>query len=291
MQKEEFLQKIETELKIAKNSEHTIKSYLKSNLDLLNFTKKEPEQIEKDDIKLYLAENLTEKAAMSMIQFLAAIKYAFTNILERDPTASIKRPKREKKIPSVLTKDEVTKLLSSFTNKKSKLMISMLYACGMRVSELTNLKAADLNFEEKIGHIRQAKGKKDRVFNIPEFLAKDLQKQVNQQKESGQEHLFSGQNGSLSTRTIQKIVRTARKRAGIEKDLHPHTLRHSFATHLLEDDVDIRKIQELLGHADLSTTQIYTHISVEQLKKIASPIDALMNPKKEITEDKDQTTL
>jgi len=276
MIKEDFLQKIETELKIAKNSPHTIKVYTQANALLLDAVNKQPEQITKDDIKLYLAENLTDKAAMSIIQFLAAIKYAHSNILETDPTVGIKRPKREKRIPSVLTKEEVTKLLDSFTNKKSKLMVSMLYACGMRVSELTGLKVADLNFDEKIGHIRQAKGNKDRVFNIPQFLTKDLLKQVNAQKEAEQEYLFSGKNGNLSTRTLQKIVRTAKKRTGIEKDIHPHTLRHSFATHLLEDGVDIRKIQELLGHADLSTTQIYTHISVEELKKIPSPIDNLM---------------
>lgn len=281
MQKGEFLKKIETELKIAKNSPYTIKSYVQSNALLLDFIKKEPEQITKDDIKLYLAEHLTERAAMSIIQFLAAIKYAYSNILEKDPTAGIKRPKREKRIPSVLTKEEVTKLLDSFTNKKSKLMISMLYACGMRVSELTNLKVIDFNFEEKIGHIRQAKGNKDRVFNIPEFLKKDLIKQIESQKRIGEESLFSGKEGSLSTRNIQKIVRLARKRAGIQKDIHPHTLRHSFATHLLENGIDIRKIQELLGHADLSTTQIYTHISTEELKKIASPIDNLMKPVKE----------
>jgi len=276
MNKQDFLQKLETELKIAKNSDHTIKSYIKANANLLDFIGKPPSEISKDDVKLYLAENMTERAAMSMIQFLSAVKYAYSNILEKDPTVGIKRPKREKKIPSVLTKDEITKFLDTLNNKKSRLMISMLYACGMRVSELTNLRVQDLNFDEKIGHIRQAKGKKDRIFNIPAFLTEDLKKQATLQKEMQKEHLFSGKNGALSTRTIQKIVRQAKKRSGIEKDIHPHTLRHSFATHLLENDIDIRKIQELLGHADLSTTQLYAHVSAAQLKKIASPIDSLM---------------
>jgi len=150
-----------------------------------------------------------------------------------------------------------------------------LNVCGFRVSELLNLKVNDLDFEENIGYVRQAKGKKDRIFNIPLFLRKELQKQVKKQQEDNQEFLFTGMKGRLSDRNIQKLVKKISEKAGIKKDVHPHTLRHSFATHLLENNVDIRKIQELLGHADLSTTQIYTHISTEELKKIKSPIDTL----------------
>lgn len=275
MNAQEFLEKLEIELKISKASEHTIKNYARANRDLLNFSSKNPESITEDDIKRYLAEKMIGRSSMSTILFLSAIKYAFSSLLKKDPTANIKRPKREKRIPSVLTKDEVKKLFSAIDNKKSKLMISMLYACGFRVSELLNLKPNDLDFEENIGHVRQAKGKKDRIFNIPAFLSKLLRKQVTTQNENTQEFLFTGPKGRLTDRNLQKIIKKAAEKAGIKKDVHPHTLRHSFATHLLENNVDIRKIQELLGHADLSTTQIYTHISREELKKIKSPIDTL----------------
>ena len=276
MEKDDFLKKLQIELKISKNSSHTLKNYLKANDSLLIFLNKLPLEVKEEDIKLYLSEKLENRAASSTILFLSAIKYAYSNLLKFDPTINIKRPKREKKIPTVLTMDETKALLNSCVTKKSKLMLSLLYATGMRVSEITNLELKDLIFEENIGYIRQAKGNKDRIFNIPDFLKKDLIKQIKHQKDLNQNLLFSGPNGKLSSRNIQKIVQLTAKKAEINKEVHPHTLRHSFATHLLESGVDIRKIQELLGHADLSTTQIYTHISKEELKKIKSPLDSLM---------------
>jgi len=276
MKKEEFLEKIRVELKISKNSNYTIRNYLRANSELLEFCGKSPDDVTEDDVKSFMAMKLTNQASSTIIVFLSALRFAYSNILKKDVTLGIKRPKRERKIPAVLTKDEVIRLINALPNKKSKLMISLIYACGFRISELLNLKVNDLNFEEMTGYVRQAKGKKDRVFNIPKFLLKSLKKQVLNQQESNQEYLFTGPNGKLTDRNLQKIVRIATKKAGIEKEVHPHTLRHSFATHLLENGVDIRKIQELLGHADLSTTQIYTHISTEELKKIPSPIDELM---------------
>ena len=275
MKKEEFLEKLQIELKISKNSNYTLRNYLNANESLLDFIKKSPDKITQDDVKLFLAEKLSSRASSSIIIFLSAIKYAYGNILKKDPTINIKRPKRERKLPTVLTTDEIKSMLNNCETKKSKIMLSLLYATGMRVSEITNLKASDIVFEENIGYIRQAKGRKDRIFNLPELLIKDLQKQVKKQKELDQRYLFSGPKAQLSTRNLQKIVQKTAKRAGIKKEVHPHTLRHSFATHLLESGVDIRKIQELLGHADLSTTQIYTHISKEELKKIPSPLDNL----------------
>ena len=275
MKTEDFLKKLEIELKISKNSDYTLRNYIDCNRKFLEHLKKDPDKITEDDLKLYLAENLSEASSSSIIVFLSAIRYAFSSILHNDITSNIKRPKKEKKIPSVLTKEEVKTLMDSIDTKKSKLMVSFMYACGFRVSELVNLKLKDLNFEEKTGSVRQGKGKKDRIFNLPEFLLEDLKTQAEKQKKDNQEYLFTGPKGKLSERNLQKIISKASKRAGINKDVHCHTLRHSFATHLLENGTDIRKIQELLGHSDLSTTQIYTHISREELKKIKSPIDSL----------------
>ena len=275
MQKEEFLKRVETELKISKASGHTIKNYLNANTTFLNFINKQPESIKDNDVKLFMAEKLSNKASMSIILFLSALRYAYTSILKFDPTLGIKRPKREKRIPEVLSKDEIRNLLDNIDNTKTKLMLSMIYACGFRVSELVNLKVSDLDFTQNIGHVRMGKGRKDRVFNIPQQLKKLIEKQVQQQIEAKQPYLFSSTNEKMSERNLQKLLKKAAQKAGIKKDIHPHTLRHSFATHLLENNIDIRKIQELLGHADLSTTQIYTHVSTEELKKIKSPFDNL----------------
>jgi integrase/recombinase XerD len=275
MEKEDFLKKLEIELKISKNSQYTIRNYLKANQELLDFCKKNPDQITQDDLKAFMAEKLAERASISTIMFLAAIRYAYFNILKNDISAGIKRPKKEKRIPVVLSKEEVKLLLGSLVNKKSKLMLSLMYACGFRVSELVNLKVLDIDFDNKTGHIKQAKGKKDRIFNIPESLLEDLKAQAEKQKQENHEFLFTSKNGQLTSRNLQKIVKAAAISAGLKKDVHCHTLRHSYATHLLENGMDIRVIQEMLGHSSISTTELYTHISSEQLKKVKSPIDSL----------------
>jgi len=275
MNQEEFLKKLEVELKISKSSNYTIRNYVSANNELLNYINKYPNEIETDDIKLYLSDKLSEKSSSTIILFLSAIKYAYQTILEKDVTQKIKRPKKEIRIPTVLTKTEIKHLINSINNHKSRLMISLLYACGLRVSELVNLKTENIDIVEKVGYIKQSKGRKDRIFNVPLYLEEELIAQIEYQDKNKRIYLFHGPNGKLSTRNLQKIVSNASKKALIKKDVHCHTLRHSYATHLLENDVDIRKIQELLGHSNLSTTQIYTHISTAELKKVASPIDSL----------------
>jgi integrase/recombinase XerD len=147
----------------------------------------------------------------------------------------------------------------------------MLYSAGLRVSELVNLKVQDINFLEKTGWVRKGKGSKDRLFAISESLAKELEEFL---QGRGNTFLFS-KDSPLTTRNIQKIISGMKRRAGLNKKITPHTLRHSFATHLLEQGTDIRVIQTLLGHSSLNTTQVYTHISSEQIKKVKNPLDSL----------------
>ena len=272
MDNSEFLHRLETEIKISKLSPYTLRNYLKFNKQFLEHSNKQPEKIEQQDIKNFLADKMSDKASISNILFLSSIKFAYTNLLGKDPTAGVKRPKNEKKIPVVLTKEEVIKLIDSSQTKKSRLIIQMLYSSGLRVSELVNLKKNDLDFNENIGWVRAGKGKKDRMFILSKKLSKKLKKFI--EKKQNWKYVFS-ENKSLSTRNIQKIIQLTAFKAGIDKSVHPHTLRHCYATHLLENGVDIRKIQILLGHSSLSTTERYTHVSSMELKKISSPLDSL----------------
>ena len=163
-------------------------------------------------------------------------------------------------------------LINSTLTAKSKLIIQLLYSSGLRVSELVNLKKQDIDFNENTGWVRAGKGKKDRMFFISKKFLKKLKKFLD--KHSDWEYIFS-KSSPLTTRNIQKIVQKAAARAEINKDVHPHTLRHSYATHLLDAGTDLRKIQTLLGHSSIATTQIYTHISKEQLKTVKNPLDML----------------
>jgi integrase/recombinase XerD len=272
MQKEEFLRKLETEIKISKLSEYTLKNYLNFNKQLLEHINKFPEEIEQDDVKLFLADKMADRASASNILFLSSIRFAYVNIFGKDPTAGIKRPKKENKIPIVLTKSEIMNLIDSAQTLKSSLILQLLYSSGLRVSEIVNLKKQDIDFNENTGWVREGKGKKDRMFIFSKKLSKKLQKFIN--KNSDWIYIFSKTN-PLTTRNIQKIVQNTTRLANIDKEVHPHTLRHSFATHLLDNGIDLRKIQFLLGHSSIATTQIYTHMSQEQVKNIKNPLDSL----------------
>ncbi len=273
MEKEEFLKRLETEIKISKLSEYTLRNYLKFNKKLLEHANKSPEKIDSNDVKYFLADKMNNKASSSGILFLASVRFAYTNVLQKDPTAGVKRPKKEKKIPQVLTRQEVMKLINSAQTLKSNLIIQLLYSSGLRVSEIVNLKKQDLDFNENTGWVREGKGKKDRMFIFSKKLSKKLKRFL--EKHTNWNYVFSRKK-PLTTRNIQKIIQLATKKANIDKKVHPHTLRHSFATHLLDAGVDLRKIQFLLGHSSIATTQIYTHISQEQIKNIKNPLDNLV---------------
>jgi integrase/recombinase XerD len=272
MDQQEFLKKLETEIKISKFSPYTLRNYIEFNKKLFEHTNKQPEKIEQQDVKYFLADKMSERASASNILFLSAIRFAYLNILNKDPTAGIKRPKKENKIPIVLTKQETLDLFSATKTLKSNLILQMIYSSGLRVSELVNLKKENLDFNENIGWVRGGKGNKDRMIILSQKLSKKLQKFINKHQDWA--FLFS-KTKPLTTRNIQKIVQKASQKANINKEVNPHTLRHSFATHLLESGTDLRKIQTLLGHSSIATTQIYTHISKEQLKTVKNPLDNL----------------
>ncbi|MEM5829182.1 MAG: tyrosine-type recombinase/integrase [Candidatus Aenigmatarchaeota archaeon] len=267
------LQKLENEIKLRGFSERTLKMYLFYNQKFLEFIKKNPEDVNEDDIKAFIAKKMEEGVSpKSIVLIKAALKFFYDEVLKKG-IVNFKSPKVPKKLPTVLTREEVKKIIDSIENEKHKLIVMMLYSSGLRLSELINLRVGDLELEERIGWVRTGKGEKDRMFILSERVVEKIKGFL--EGRSLEEYVFKGRKGKISPRTIQKIVASAIKKANINKKISPHTFRHSFATHLLEAGENIRKIQELLGHSSLNTTQIYTHISREELKKIKSPLDEL----------------
>lgn len=273
MGSKESLDKLRTELKLRGFSPLTVRNYgffVEKFLGQCN--KENTEELTEDDAKFYLSGLIEEKSKNTMMLAAASLKFFYTEILGKE-FSKVKIPKKDKKLPEVLTKEEVKKMIEGADNLKSRLIISLLYSSGLRVSELVNLKINDLNLEESTGWVRKGKGSKDRIFSISKVLSTELKEFIGDRKGEGS-YVFSKEK-PLTTRNIQKIIKGTRQRAGMTKKVTPHTLRHSFATHLLEDGTDIRMIQTLLGHSNLNTTQIYAHISSEQIKKVENPLDKL----------------
>ncbi|HLC31418.1 MAG TPA: site-specific tyrosine recombinase/integron integrase [Candidatus Nanoarchaeia archaeon] len=265
------LEKLRTELKIRGFSPLTVRNYGFFVEKFLQRINKPASDLNEDDVKSYLSHLFDSKSKNTIMLAAASLKFFYSEILQKE-FATIKMPKKDKKLPEVLSKEDIKKLIDSADTLKSRFIISFLYSTGLRVSELVHLKRDEINFGEKTGWVRRGKGAKDRLFTMSEGLSHDLQDYL--QYKPDYAYLFSKEK-PLTTRNIQKIISSTGKRAGIQKKVTPHTLRHSFATHLLEQGTDIRVIQTLLGHSSLSTTQVYTHVSADQLKKVANPLDSM----------------
>jgi integrase/recombinase XerD len=269
-----MLSKLKTELQIRGFSERTIKSYLFHNQKFIDFIEKNPYDIDSDDIKKYMAFLMAEKKQKpsSVNLALSALRFMYDEIMKKGLFVDIKAPKNEKKIPTVLSKDEISRMIDSLDNKKHKLLIEFLYSSGLRVSECVSLKKEDLILKERMGIVRAGKGKKDRHIILSKKLVDDLEKYLNKRRDKNP-YVFNSKDTHISIRQAQKIVHETGKRAGIQKRVFCHALRSSFATHLLENGTDIRVIQELLGHSNIQTTERYTKVSREQLRKVISPFD------------------
>lgn len=266
------MRELEIELMLRGFSKRTVSTYLYQNRKFLEFVKKSPSEVKETDIKGYLAHLISDQQMnnSSIALVRAALKFYYDEVLKKK-IVNLKTPKISRKLPEVLTKEEIKKLLNSINHLKSKLIIKLLYSSGIRLSECLNLKIEDLEIGNKIGWIRGGKGAKDRMFILSNNLCEELLPFVHGRNG----FIFNGRAGRLTSRNVQKIVKRAAQKAGITKNITPHKLRHSFATHLLESGTDIRIIQELLGHANLQTTQIYTKVSQEQMRKVKSPLDQL----------------
>jgi site-specific recombinase XerD len=266
-------------------SESTLKTYTQSFITFLrHFDFERPEQLEHREIVKYLGDlMLRGLSATSGHSLVNALHFYYKNILKRSDVAFVlPRPKKEKKLPIVFTMDECLQIFRVVDNPKHKLLLLVGYGSGLRVSEIVHLKWEAIYFEEQKIHIKNAKGKKDRMVMLPYSISQFL---TNYSKlyQKGT-YVFEGQFAGepYSTNSVQAVMRNAMKKAGLSKKGTVHSLRHSFATHLLEGGTDIRYIQLLLGHNDIKTTMVYTHVRNEARDKIMSPLDKIVDMNKKI---------
>jgi integrase/recombinase XerD len=258
---ENWKQKVTEEAKLRGYSQKTIKNYCHYIERFLQSNKK-PREFLLGLINKEKAENTIRTAGFAIKFYLCA-----TGQKNGFMIPNVKRPK---KLPIILSKEEIQRMIKITQNVTHRLIIQLAYAAGLRMSEVINLQWRDIDFDRAIIHIKNAKGKKDRIV----MLSKKVKNGLDVLGEVKQGHVFkTNRNGKYTSRTIQKVVENAARKAGIKKKVTPHSLRHTFATHLLENGTDIRHIQELLGHANLSTTMIYTKVSNQNITNIRSPLD------------------
>jgi integrase/recombinase XerD len=260
-------------------SPSTIKTYSEALKSFLIFYREKPvAEITNEDVIIYNNEYILKNnlSASYQNQIVNAIKLFFQTIRETKMMVDkIHRPKRSKLLPNVLSKEEIKLILNAHSNIKHKTMLSLIYSCGLRRSELLNLKPADIDSKRGIVIIRQSKGKKDRIAPLsPKILDMLREYYIGFKPKTW---LFEGQNENTKydERSLSNVLKQALTKSRINKPVSLHWLRHSYATHLLESGTDLRYIQELLGHSSSKTTEIYTHVSTKSIQQIKSPFDDL----------------
>ena len=271
--------RFDEELLLMNYSINTRKNYRSDFLRFLNYYNGlSPQEITSEQIREYMLHGIKEEkiSASATNGRINAIKFYFEKVLKQERRVyDLPRPKKPNKLPNILSEDEVYRLLAALENIKHRAILYLAYSAGFRISEVVNLKLTDIDSERMLIHIRNAKGYKDRYVSLSPVLLENLRLYFVKYKPKV--YLFEGQYGeTYSVRSIQEIFKNAKQLANIKKPASFHSLRHSFATHLLEAGTDIRYIQNMLGHASLKTTEIYTHVSRKSLGTIESPLDKLM---------------
>jgi len=275
---EKYFEKLKDELISRKYSQHTIDAYIHYNREFLAFSAASVNSVNDEMVKVYLRHLSETKnySASTLNGAINALKFFYSVVLKRSIIfEKIKRPAKDKKLPVVLSPEEVMKVIESTSNLRHRVLLMAVYSAGLRVSEVVSLKVSDIDASRKIITVHSAKGRKDRNTLLSDAFIETLK--IYQQVEKPVTWLFPGQQpkSHLAIRTAEKVFETALARSGINKTASIHSLRHSFATHLLENGIDMRFIQKLLGHANVSTTEIYTHVSRNHLSNIKSPLDGL----------------
>lgn len=264
------------QLKLKGYSLKTQKAYLGHVRRMGDFFEKELSTLTNEEIHRYVLHHLEERDASHSYanQLVSALKFLYQKVLDRDDVApKLPRPKRQQTLPAVLSQQEVQLIFETVENIKHRAILFTIYSAGLRLGEVVRLKMSDLDEARRLIHVRQGKGRKDRYTLLSEVTLEILN--IYRKANRLDTWLFPGQSKDrhISERSVQKVFDRAREKAGIRKKATVHTLRHSFATHLLENGTDLRYIQELLGHKSTKTTEIYTHVTRKDMMRIKSPLD------------------
>jgi len=259
-------------------SQSTLENYIRQIALISLEFKKLPEDLSEEDINGYLTALALSPKSPSRSSFKHAIyglRYYYRHIGQTKKAINLPSLKKEAKLPVILNREELRRLFKAPTLLKHRIALALIYSGGLRSQEASNMKISDIDFVRKTIHIRQSKYKKDRIVPLSDFIAKGLKKYLAAEKP----HiwLFNGRDsdGRYSSKGLNWVMREALKKAGIKKEVSLHTLRHSYATHLLEDGVNILLIRKLLGHAKIETTMIYLHVAQCPIASAHSPLDTL----------------
>ena len=262
--------------------EDTTRHYIRTVEDFARRFNCSPDRLGPRHIREYQAELLRKgKSPSTVTQRLAALRFFYVKTLKKSwNAAETPYPKRAFQLPTILSREEVERLIDAASTPFHRTLLMVLYATGMRRAELTHLKVTDVDSQRMVIHVRGGKGRKDRDVMLSPTLLEELRGHWRRLRRKPSVWLFPGQyhhsgDRPIDTKTVWHACHEAAQRAGLQKAVHPHTLRHCFATHLLEAGTDLRTIQMLLGHRDLEETTIYLHVSKQCLERTASPLDAL----------------
>jgi len=271
-----YIERLEQE----RYSESTIKTYTHYFKEfIIAFENRDLTDIKNDEINTYILKLIKERQISSsqQNQRINAIKFYYEKVLRGEKEYyQIDRPRKERKLPDILSKEEIAGMMDATENIKHKCLIALIYSCGLRRSEAINLKLGDIDSQRMLIKIRGAKGKKDRYVQLAKSILTLLRDYY--KKDRPETWLFEGTKGKqYSATSIYNTVKDLAQKAGIKKRVYPHILRHSFATHHLEQGTDLRFIQEILGHESSKTTEIYTHVSKSELSKFRNPIDDILD--------------
>jgi integrase/recombinase XerD len=270
------------ELQLRNYAQNTIRHYLRAVEDFARHFNCSPDRLGPRHIREYQAELFEKRrlSANSVGQHLAALRFFYIKTLRRAwSIAETPYPKKTRRLPTILSREEVAQLLHAARTPDERILLMTLYATGARNSELTHLKVSDIDSQRMVVHIRGGKGRKDRDVMLSVKLLTALRAHWRCYHRRSSSWLFPSnyrKDRPIDTKTVWYACQKSAQRAGIQKDVHPHTLRHCFATHLYEAGTDLRAIQVLLGHEHLKDTLLYVHLAIQRLHSTASPLDSLV---------------